>query len=151
MLDDIKNYHWINRLISTGGQPTAEQLAHIRKEGFDVIINLAKDDSPDAIPDEASQVQAMGLNYEHIPVDFEAPSLSDLKKFFATMDRYKHNPVFVHCAYNWRVSAFIFLYRTIRCDIPVAEAITDLHAVWKPDATWQSFIDRMLLHYNVDS
>ena len=150
MLEEIKNFHRINDRIVTAAQPAVEQFNIIREEEFDVIINLARSDSPDAIENEASIVEGLGLDYVHIPVDFKEPTLSDLKKFFATMDRYKINNIFIHCACNWRVSVFIFLYRTVRCDIPVAEAIRDLHAVWKPDDIWQSFIDSILDHYNIE-
>ena len=150
MLEDIKNFHRINEKIATGAQPTVEQFDAIREEDFDVVINLAMPDSPGALPDEEAIVQGLGLDYIHIPVDFEAPALSELKKFFATMDRYKINNIFVHCACNWRVAAFVFLYRTIRCDVPVSIAITDLHAVWNPDEVWQSFINSVLEHYNIE-
>ena len=150
MLEDIKNFYRISDSLATSAQPAPEQFQDI-KEDFDVVINLARVDSPGAIENESAIVEGLNMDYVHIPVDFEAPTLSDLKRFFATMDRYRINNIFVHCACNWRVSAFIFLYRTIRCDVPVAIAIRDLHAVWKPDDTWQAFIDSVLVHYNIDT
>jgi protein tyrosine phosphatase (PTP) superfamily phosphohydrolase (DUF442 family) len=150
MLEDIKNFYRISESLATSAQPSAEQFHDIKEEGFDVVINLARDDSPGAIADEAAIVESLNMDYIHIPVDFDAPVLSDLKRFFATMDRYHINNIFVHCACNWRVAAFVFLYRTIRCDVPVAMAIRDLHAVWQPDDTWQAFIDSVLDHYNID-
>lgn len=149
-LEQIKNYYRISAAIGTAGQPEAAQFRLIKRAGFDVVINLSLPDSPDAIQDEEQLVQLLGLDYVPIPVDFETPALSDLKRFFATMDRYKHNTVFVHCAYNWRVSAFMFLYRTVRCDQPMADASRDLHAVWQPDPVWQAFIESMLTHYRID-
>lgn len=151
MLEEINNFYRINDNIATSGQPGLDQFVSIKEEDFDVIINLAKVDSPGAIEDEASVVESLGLDYVHIPVDFREPTLSDLKKFFATMDRYKINNIFVHCACNWRVAVFVFLYRTVRCDVPVSVAITDMLAVWKPDEIWQPFIDSVLEHYNIDS
>ena len=149
-LEQIKNYYRISDMIATSGQPAAEQFTAIKQADFDVVINLARHDSPEAIVDEDQLVQQLGLDYVHIPVDFEAPVLSDLKRFFATMDRYKHNNIFIHCALNWRVSVFVFLYRTVRCDYPVALAIRDLHAVWQPDAVWQTFIESVLAHYHIN-
>ncbi len=149
-LEDIRNYYRLSDTVATAGQPTTEQFNAIKEADFDVVINLSTPDSPDAIENEAAIVEEMGMDYVHIPVDFKAPALSDLKRFFARMDIYKDNHVFIHCALNWRVSVFLFLYRTIRCDYPVAEAINDLHAVWQPDATWQSFIDSVLAHYHID-
>lgn len=151
MLEDIKNFYRIGDKLATAAQPTHEQFQDIKDEEFDVVINLAREDSPGAITNEAAIVERLNMDYVHIPVDFGAPVLSDLKRFFATMDRYRINNIFVHCAYNWRVSAFVFLYRTIRCDVPVATAICDLHAIWQPDETWQTFIDSVLTHYNIDT
>ncbi len=151
MLEEIKNYYRISDSVATAGQPTPEQFHDIKQESFDVVINLARQDSPGTIESEATIVAGLNLDYVHIPVDFNAPVLSDLKRFFATMDRYRINNIFVHCACNWRVSAFMFLYQTVRCDVPVATSIRDLHAVWQPDETWQAFIDSVLIHYNIDA
>lgn len=151
MLEEIKNFYRISDSIATAGQPTPEQFHEIKQEDFDVIINLAQLDSPEAIENEATIVEGLNLDYVHIPVDFTAPVLSDLKRFFATMDRYRLNNIFVHCACNWRVAAFMFLYQTVRCDVPVATSIRELHAVWQPDETWQTFIDSVLVHYNIDA
>ena len=151
MLEEIKNFYRISDSIATAGQPTPEQFHDIKQEGFDVVINLAQHDSPDAIENEEAIIAELNLDYVHIPVDFEAPVLSELKRFFATMDRYRINNVFVHCACNWRVAAFMFLYQTVRCDVPVTVAADQLHAVWQPDETWQTFIDSVLIHYNIDT
>lgn len=150
MLEAIQNFYRIDDNLATAGQPAAEQFNVIKEAGFDIVINLALPDSPGALTDEAAIVEGMNLDYVHIPVDFQAPALSDLKKFFATMDWYKNANQFVHCAYNQRVSAFVFLYRTVRCDAPVAEAIKDLHKVWQPEPAWQSFIDSVLTHYHIE-
>lgn len=149
-LEDIRNYHRISDAIATGGQPTAEQFNMINQAGFDVIINLSMPDSPYAIKDEDKVVLQTGMDYVHIPVDFKAPALSDLKRFFARMDTHEDKHIFIHCALNKRVSVFLFLYRTVRCDYQVAEAINDLHKVWQPDMIWQSFIDSVLAYYRID-
>jgi protein tyrosine phosphatase (PTP) superfamily phosphohydrolase (DUF442 family) len=38
---DIYNYRQVNDRISTGGQPTEEQLRSAAEEGFTTVINLA--------------------------------------------------------------------------------------------------------------
>jgi hypothetical protein len=52
--------------------------------------------------------------------------------------------VFVHCALNMRVSAFVFLQRVLDEQLPVGNAAVDLHRVWEPDEVWRDFIARML-------
>ncbi|MGH8120182.1 MAG: protein tyrosine phosphatase family protein [Gammaproteobacteria bacterium] len=140
----IKNYYALGDNVATGGQPTPKQFSAIGQAGFSVVINLAQPDSPGALSDEAGITHGLGMTYEHIPVDFKRPALADLDRFFETLQRHQGKMIFVHCAYNWRVSSFMFLYRTIQCHCPVVEALQDLHAVWRPDDTWQTFIKSAL-------
>ena len=149
-LQQIRNFYRVAENIATGGQPAPEQFTAIRLAGFDVIINLALADSPGAVKDEHKIIHELGMVYEHIPVHFRKPELADLNLFFNCMERHREQKIFVHCAYNWRVSSFIFLYRTIKCHCPVAEALSDLHAVWHPDSTWQGFIESALQSHNIE-
>ena len=48
-LEDIINFYRIDENIATSGQPKAEQFKEICAEGFEVIFNLALNDSPNAI------------------------------------------------------------------------------------------------------
>ena len=129
--------------IGTAGQPTAQQLELIRKEGFQSVVNLALADSPGALPGEAEIVRGLGMEYVHIPVEFGAPRLEDLQDFFDALDQLPGR-VFVHCIANKRVSAFMFLYRVLKLGHPIHDAELALHRLWQPDPVWQDFIDRAL-------
>ncbi len=93
-----------------------------------------------SLRDEAASVRALGLDYVHIPVQFGAPMESDLEKFFAAMDQYASERIWVHCAANMRVSAFLGLYRTLRQGWPEAQAFALMHDIWQPDPVWSRFI-----------
>lgn len=149
MLEQIRNYYRVNDSIATAGQPAAAEFNFIKKANFDLVINLALSDSPHAIKNEESLVNQAGMDYLHIPVDFKAPLLSDLQLFFNAMEKHKDKKLFIHCAMNMRVSAFIFLFKTIKQQWPVQKALLDLHAVWTPDATWQDFINTSLAQHNI--
>lgn len=149
-LERIKNFYALEDHVATGGQPAPDQFAVIKDAGFDVVINLARTDSPGAVSNEGKIIQDLGMTYEHIPVDFKNPALADLDLFFHSMERHRGNKIFVHCAYNWRVSSFMFLYRTIKCHCPADEALRAMHAVWHPDRTWQTFIESALTSYNIE-
>jgi len=127
-LKQITNFYRIDENIATSGQPKAEQFKEIFAEGFEVIFNLALSDSPNAIEDEGKIINELNMEYVHIPVDFRSPSLEDLKLFF------KHT--------------FMFLYHTIKCQIPVADAHRHIDAVWQPDSLWQDFIRHSLDTYS---
>jgi hypothetical protein len=60
------------------------------------------------------------------------------------MKAFDDRPVFVHCAANKRVSAFVFLYRVLHQRILLSEAERDLHAIWRPDEIWNRFIQERL-------
>lgn len=143
-LDAINNYFPHSPQLATGGQPTPAQLDTLAAAGYEVVINLALPTSPNALPNEAELVAAAGMDYIAIPVVWENPTLDDLARFFAAMDATAHRRVFVHCALNWRVSTFMYLYRVLRLGVPREEAVWDLLSIWEPDETWSAFIEQAL-------
>ncbi len=144
MLEDLKTYRKISNNLHTAAQPTTEQFKSIQQAGVNLVINLALSDSPGAIENEATVVQECAMDYIHIPVDFKKPEPDDLERFFQAMDQNKEKNILVHCAYNWRVSAFVYLYRVIKQDCDDETVKHDMSAIWVPDETWQAFIDTAL-------
>jgi protein tyrosine phosphatase (PTP) superfamily phosphohydrolase (DUF442 family) len=143
-ISEIYNFRAIGDKLATAGQPSEEQLHLIRDAGFEAVINLALPTSDRALSNEGSIVTTVGMAYVHIPVDFKAPSATDFRAFCRVMDAFDDRRVFVHCAANMRVSAFIFLYRVLRQGTPVADAQPDLDAIWQPDQVWSQFIQEQL-------
>jgi protein tyrosine phosphatase (PTP) superfamily phosphohydrolase (DUF442 family)/predicted kinase len=131
-LGAIRNYRRLGPNLITGGQPTEEQLALAAAAGAEVVINLAMLDPAYALHDERGTVAALGLTYEHIPVIWTAPQLADLTCFFAALERYRGRRLFVHCAANYRASAFIMLYRVLRLGWRTEDALPDMRAIWNP-------------------
>lgn len=146
-LSEIYGFHAVGDRLGTAGQPTQAQFQTVRESGFEAVINLALPTSDNAIPNEGSVVTSLGMSYVHIPVDFKAPTSQDFRAFCRVMEAFNDRPLFVHCAANMRVSAFVFLYRVIFQHIAVAEAERDLHAVWQPDAVWSRFIQDELKNH----
>ena len=139
-LDTITNFMQVLPLVGTAGQPTADQFRAVRDAGFEQVINLAMSNSTVVLPDEAAVVAALGLDYQHIPVVWQNPTLDDLTQFFAAMDANSTRKVFVHCAMNYRVSSFIYLYRVLRLGADEEAARWDLLSIWEPDECWSAFI-----------
>jgi protein tyrosine phosphatase (PTP) superfamily phosphohydrolase (DUF442 family) len=144
MLSEIRHFRRISETLGTAGQPTREQFRDLREAGFETIINLALPTSDNAPADEGSVVTGHGMSYVHIPVQFDAPAPEDFRHFCRVMEAFAGRRVFVHCAVNKRVSAFVFLYRVLRQRMAPAEAEEDLHAIWKPDPVWSRFIREQL-------
>ena len=140
-LAGIYNYRAVDETLGTSGQPTVEQLGSIAQAGFTTVINLALHDDPRySLPDEAGTVRSLGLVYVHIPVQFAAPQPADLLAFFAAMEKHGGEKVWVHCAANMRVSAFIGLYRVLRLGWEHEPAFALMRGLWKPDDLWAGFI-----------
>jgi protein tyrosine phosphatase (PTP) superfamily phosphohydrolase (DUF442 family)/8-oxo-dGTP pyrophosphatase MutT (NUDIX family) len=140
----IPGYHAIGPDLGTAGQPSPEQFLVVRATGYQTVINLLPEDSKFALPDERAIAEAQGLRYHDIPVIWEAPTAADFERFCELMQAEAGRRVFVHCAANKRVSAFVYLYRVLRLGVPKAEAARDLGRLWEPDLVWGKFIDDRL-------
>ena len=141
-MNDVINFFQITDTIGTGGQPSVSQLYDIAQNGYDVVINLATHNSENAIENEGSIVASLGMTYIHIPVPFEAPTPEHLRKFFGFMNGLSEEKVFVHCAVNARVSAFVFKYLTMERKMQAEKANTRLLAQWLPQMNliWKNFL-----------
>ena len=142
----ITNFRRLSDLLITGGQPTEAQLAAVAAAGCEVVINLGRLDPAYALPDERSTVAALGMVYEHIPVVWADPTPANLHEFFAALERHAGRRIFVHCAANYRASAFILLYRVLRLGWRLEDALPDMRAIWDPAEypAWQAFLAEML-------
>ena len=96
-------------------------------------------DSDGAIAEEGRVVSQLGMSYHHIPVPFDAPNVGQLTQFFGLMDALENEKVWVHCVVNYRVSAFLYLYRRWK-GLSEQEARLAMLPAWQPDDTWQKFI-----------
>ncbi len=144
-LSSIYNHRAVNDQLATSGQPTVAQLGAIAEAGFDTVINLALHDDPRySLPDEPGTVASLGMSYVHIPVQFATPMRADLLAFFAAMQAHAGQRVWVHCAANMRVSAFLGLYRVLRGGAAPEAAFDLMHDLWEPNPVWSAFIDDAL-------
>jgi uncharacterized protein (TIGR01244 family) len=143
-LTEIRNFLQLDERLATSGMPHREDFNAIRQAGFGVVINLAMPTSDNAMTDEGDLVTRAGMTYIHIPVNFESPQPGDFERFASLMDTLQEQPVYVHCAANMRVSAFIFLHRVLRGRASRENAERDLNRIWHPDGVWREFIDGRL-------
>src|SRR6185436_16613924 len=133
----------IDGRLATSGMPQPDDFAALRQAGFDVVINLALPTSDNALPNEGELVSAQGMTYVHIPVKFDAPQPADFERFTRVLDACEGQRVFVHCAANKRVSAFVFLHR-LNHGADRATAESDLKKIWQPDGAWREFVNQWL-------
>lgn len=140
ILRGIYNFRRMAPDLATAGQPLEEELAAVADAGFEVVVNLALLDAEYSLTDEAGLVRSLGMEFEHVPVIWERPTLDNLRDFFATTQRHAGRRIFVHCAANMRASVFLALYRILRLRWPPDEAMAQVRDIWEPDAVWSGFI-----------
>ncbi|WP_028111820.1 protein tyrosine phosphatase family protein [Ferrimonas kyonanensis] len=109
-LADIKDVQFNSERVITAGLPTEAQFPQLKAAGVDLVINLIPVDNRSGHADEASLAASAGLDYINIEVDWKQPTQANLQRFFEVMDANTDRDVLVHCAANWRASAFYYLY-----------------------------------------
>jgi protein tyrosine phosphatase (PTP) superfamily phosphohydrolase (DUF442 family) len=144
---DIYNYRQVNGWLITGGQPTEAQLKSAAAEGFTTVINLATISRGNSLEDEAGLVRSLGMAYHHIPVEWENPRESDFAAFEAVMQGLADSKTLIHCAANFRVTAFYALYALKHLEWPEAQADEFRASVWAGSdyPIWEKFIGDMKL------
>ncbi len=139
-MEEIINYIKINENLVTSGQPTEKQFEDIKNEGFEVIINLALHNASNAIENEDKTVTDLEMAYFHIPVDFENPKKEQVSLFLNLLTSLKNKKVWVHCALNYRVTVFCYLYHKHILHTPFEEINFKVFDEWTPSEKWQDIM-----------
>lgn len=139
-MDQILNYVQVTEDIGTSGQPTKEQFSQIAVAGYSAVINLASHDSDGAISNEGSIIASLGMSYVHIPVPFDCPTVEHLKLFCRVMESLRGRRIWVHCAVNYRVSAFLYHYLRAVRKLGDTESRSAMFDRWAPDEIWREFL-----------
>jgi protein tyrosine phosphatase (PTP) superfamily phosphohydrolase (DUF442 family) len=140
-IENITNFIQISDLIASSGQPDDKQFKDIAAQNYRTVINLAMPNSENAIPEEGNIVTSLKMMYVHIPVPFDAPSVEHLNVFFKTMSVFSGTRVWVHCVVNYRVSAFLYLYRRLVQGETDEEAKKAILPAWEPNDVWRRFME----------
>jgi uncharacterized protein (TIGR01244 family) len=144
--EEIYNARMVDDRLITSGQPSEDQLRRAAAEGIDTVVNLAPHDADSALPDEAGLVQALGMTYHHLPVAFANPTEADFAAFEQVMAELPpESRTLVHCAANFRVSAFYGLYAMKHLGWSVEQAEAFRAPIWDGSdyPIWEAFISQM--------
>ena len=145
-INQIFNAIQIDDQILTAGQPSEYQLRDLSTEGYKVVINLATIDPRYSLTDEKKLCSNLSMTYVHIPVEWTAPKIEDYQAFISAMDKTAQQKTLIHCAANYRVTAFYSVYakQTLGWSNEQAKAlraqIWETNPEWKMDDIWQEFI-----------
>jgi len=149
-LDLAVNFVKVTDRLDTAGQPDAEHLGILAKQGYGLVVNLAPPGSRGSIDMEGSLVAGAGITYVNIPVDWQEPKYSDFELFSGVLGQAGDRKVLVHCQMNMRASMFTFLYRVVHDTVPPAEAYRFVSQVWSPRDQWLTFGRMVLKKHNID-
>jgi len=138
----ILNHVQVDGRIATSGALSEQAVADIVQAQYRCVIDLLPADNRFALAGEGALVERHGLLYRHIPVDFGAPSGADFEAFEHAMQSAADQRVWVHCAANFRVTAFMALYGRHHLGWTAERAHDLIAEVWQPDAVWQAFLER---------
>ena len=142
----IYQFEQISDHLACSGQPTEEQFKEFVAGKFDIVINLGLLDTKYALENEKKLVLSLGMDYFHIPVVFEDPRLSELLLFISHMYQNEGKNILVHCAANYRASAFLGLYLFAKERLQEEEVKDFVEDVWQPNTTWSKFLAEGLDH-----
>jgi protein tyrosine phosphatase (PTP) superfamily phosphohydrolase (DUF442 family) len=145
-IEDSYNFRMISDRLTTSGVVGADRLKALASQGYEVVLNLLPDSSEHAVANEQDIVESQRIEYIYIPVDFKAPGRTDFSRFSEALDRRFDSKIHIHCAANYRVSAFYSLYAASRGRWSADQARDFIHSVWRPAdyPGWSEFIDEVL-------
>ncbi|TDG12597.1 hypothetical protein E2F43_13475 [Seongchinamella unica] len=145
-VDEAYNFKKIDDHVSTAGLLNEGQLALLKAEGYEALINLLPDESEYAVEKEPAIVKAQGIAYEYIPVDFSAPKAADYQQFESRLKELSGKKVMLHCAANYRVSAFFAIFACKHLGWSEDRAREHINSIWQIEKypAWAAFVDAML-------
>ncbi|MEM1151632.1 MAG: protein tyrosine phosphatase family protein [Pseudomonadota bacterium] len=138
--DSVFNYLKLSDRLATSGQPTRAQFESIAQQDYKTVINLLPHDHENALPGQAKLIDELGIDYIYIPVDFKAPTEADFEAFCGAMEGLGAGKVWVHCAANMRVSAFLYRYRVEKLGEDEGACRSDMEQIWTPFGVWKTFV-----------
>jgi len=143
-----KAYNFINidERVSSSGLIITVDLQSFVDEGYDCVINLLPDDNEHARNGEKESFATLGIDYHYIPVEWEAPTQADYEAFETAMMATKDKKLHIHCAANYRATAFygIYAYKHFSWSADKINDFTDEVWTLSDYPVWRAFVDKMV-------
>lgn len=136
---NIMNYYEFDEMLSSGGQPTPEQIDILSKNGTEVIVNLSPETTPNYLANESNLVDGLGMKYIHFPVDCSNLESVHYEVFQGIMNGLKDKKVFVHCGGNIKSSNLIHAWSVLAAGKDEAKSLETLLKIQQPESKWFSY------------
>lgn len=148
-LTNIENYLQLTPTLHTSGQPDSRQLPLLKDHMISIVINLGLADANYAVENEDKILTNQGIQYKHIPVAFDNPTISDFDAFVQAMESADHQNTLVHCAANKRASCFTALWAQLKLGWSSKQADECIRTQWQPNPIWAQFVTQVRQHLNL--
>ena len=142
-LSSLKNFQRNTDNLLSSALPDETHFKALKQEGVVKVIDLIPGDRSE----EKSMVEALGMAYFNIAVDWDNPTLENFQTYVTYMELENEGNTLTHCRLNWRGSAFTYLYRVTQLGEPEEVARKDLEKIWQPEGVWLEFINKVKAHY----
>jgi protein tyrosine phosphatase (PTP) superfamily phosphohydrolase (DUF442 family) len=142
---DIGAYHEYRFApgLATAAQPSAEQLAGLKRHGFEAVVNISPASTRNALKDEADIVERAGMDYVHFPVNCALLRPLHYLTFRGILNALEGKKVLVHCGGNIKSSNLLHMYFTLEKGIPEELSLAELKAIQNPETKWFDFFKSM--------
>jgi uncharacterized protein (TIGR01244 family) len=110
--------------ITIADQPTEADLALLKGQGYDGVVNLRNDGEPEqplSPTVEGEKVRALGLDYFHLGVGGAPLAEHGVHAFNEFLD--SHQKVLVHCRKGGRAAALVLIHEAKANDWQAPEAV----------------------------
>ncbi len=125
----LAKYASVGEDVLIAGQPTADALRELQRQGVTTVVNLRMPDEMARVPfDEAVLVKELGMEYVYLPVrgGTDHPYAPETVRRFADAMASAKGKVLLHCTIAWRAShlwaAYLIQYRGVAADSALANA-----------------------------
>lgn len=141
-VSEAYNFKAVTPHLSTSGLLSEAQLSALGDQDYNIVINLLPPDHEYAVAAEPDLIQAQGIEYINIPVDFAAPTENDFAQFVEAMEKTVDRKALLHCAANYRVTAFYAIYAVQQLNWSAAQARDLIASVWdiSEHHVWEQFV-----------
>ena len=145
-VSDAYNFRQVNEHLATAGVVNEQQLGELKAEGYEAVISLLPAANQYAIAAEPDIVLSQGLDFIYIPVEWESPTRENFDEFERAMQASGDKKLMVHCAANYRVSAFYSIYAVRHLGWTPKQAYDFIGGIWNlaEYPVWEAFVKELL-------
>ena len=129
----IRNFLQVTPQFCTGGQPRPDHFARLKADGVKAVLNL-RQPSEHRADEEREAVEAAGLKYFNVPVNYQSPTDASVDEFLRITDEASNRPMFIHCTAAVRVGAYWAIRRALRDGLSVEAALEEGRKVGMKEA-----------------